>query len=256
MERSLVRVADFTDGKMHEAYRNFVRARVEAAVGAARAATDISHFGLRGEVREILVRDLFRPLLPADIGVGTGQIISYTNQTSPQTDIILFDKRILPPVLFEDRVGLFPIESVLYAVEVKSKLTATELRDADKAAAQLLEFAYAPGYYEPSGVPRHHEFVHAVSALIALDSDLNPSGMSEIERYDSQRGSGEPHIRSICVAGRGYWYWFAGGWKLWPSGYPFSEVVSFLGGVMNTYTYREIAASRGEPRMGRLLIDE
>jgi hypothetical protein len=239
---------------MHEAYRNFVRAGVEAAIAAARAATGFSHVGLRGEVREVLVRDLFRPLLPADIGVGTGEIISYTNQTSSQTDIILFDKRILPPVLFEDRLGLFPIESVLYAVEVKSKLTATELRSADSAAAKLKEFVYAPGYYEPSGVPRPHKFIHAVPALIALDSDLHPSGMSEIERYDSQREGGEPHIRSICVVGRGYWYWFAGGWKTWPSGYTFSEVVSFIGGVMNTY--REIAASRGEPRMGRLLIDD
>jgi hypothetical protein len=110
---------------MHETYRNFIRVWVEAAVGAGRAATGVSHLGLRGEVREILVRDLFRPLLPADVGVGTGEIISYTNQTSSQTDIILFDRRILPPVLFEDRLGLFPIESVLYAIEVKSKLTAT-----------------------------------------------------------------------------------------------------------------------------------
>jgi hypothetical protein len=96
--------------------------------------------------------------------------------------------------------------------------------------------------------------IKVVPALIALDSDLQASGRSEIERYDSQREDGESHIRSICVAGRGYWYWLDGQWRTWPSEYDFSEIVSFLGGVMNTY--RDIAASRGGTRMGLLLIDD
>lgn len=52
----------------------------------AKAVQEIPHRGMLGEVREILVRELFRPLLPSDIGIGTGQLIDSENNVSPQTD--------------------------------------------------------------------------------------------------------------------------------------------------------------------------
>jgi hypothetical protein len=98
---------------MNTAYRDLILARVQAAIGAARASTGITHSGLKGQLREIVIRDLLRPLLPADVGVGTGLIISSDNQESKEQDILLYDKRILPPVVFEEYRGMFPIESVL-----------------------------------------------------------------------------------------------------------------------------------------------
>lgn len=61
---------------MHTIYREFVGTSVRSAVDRARACSGIDHAGVKGTIREILVADLLRPLLPADIGIGTGNVIS------------------------------------------------------------------------------------------------------------------------------------------------------------------------------------
>jgi len=113
---------------MNTAYRDLALVRINAAVAAAQAAAKMSHQGLKGQLREIFVRELLRPLLPVYIGLGTGQIITARNKYSPQQDVVVYDTRLLPPFLADPSIGLFPIESVLYSIEVKSKLNATELR--------------------------------------------------------------------------------------------------------------------------------
>ncbi len=242
---------------MNQTYRDFYRARVISAVAAAKAATGISHGGIKGEIREILLRDLFRPLLPADIGVGTGQVISaYTNELSRQQDILLYDRRILPPILFEGRIGLFPIESVLYAIEVKSKLNADELRTSNEAARHLLSLPVAPGKYDDKGNPVHHVPIKPIYTIFAFETDLTQHGKTELERYKELLTSDKidltqgPPIRAICVVDRGDWYWdcLKEHWKSWNHSYPLEEVVGFIAGVMNTY--KIVAASRLEPRLG------
>jgi len=94
-------------------YRDIIRARVQSAIEMARVVKAMPHGGTRGEIREILVRELFRPFLPSDIGVGTGQVIDHTGKVSRQTDIILFDRSLAPPIMLNESLGLFPIESCL-----------------------------------------------------------------------------------------------------------------------------------------------
>lgn len=236
---------------MHPTYRDVVLSRAQSAVGAARAVTGMTHNGLKGEIREIVLRDLLRPLLPADVGVGMGEIVSATGQTSRQQDVVLYDRLILPPILFEQSVGVFPIESVLFSIEVKSKLTNAELMTSDAAATALLGFDYAPGIYTAAG-EQHHTVTKVVSGIFALDSDLAPAGSTEVERYDCVRAGPHPALRMICVVGRGCWYWDTKGWAGGAATYPMEEVVRFIAGLLNTY--REVAVTRGQPRIGRYLL--
>lgn len=129
---------------MHPTYREFIAGRVHAAILTARASALVNHNGLKGTLREIVVKDLLRPILPADVCIGTGQIVSSHGETSTQVDIVLYDRGILPPVIFdsETETGLVPIESVAYAIEVKSTFTAWELRQAHESATHLLTFTY------------------------------------------------------------------------------------------------------------------
>ena len=69
---------------MNQLYREIMLSRIYAAVGAARAVQKVSHKGLKGQMREILIRDLFRPLFPKVIGVGTGKVLTSENQQSKQ----------------------------------------------------------------------------------------------------------------------------------------------------------------------------
>lgn len=238
---------------MNTVYRDLILARVQAAIGAAKAVTNITHKGLKGQLREIVIRDLFCPLLPSDVGVGTGEIISSDNRQSREQDVVIYDKRILPPILLERVKGIFPIESALYAIEVKSKMTANEIETSHESATELTGFTYQSGDYDEFGKATNHLVTRLISCVLAFDTDLVLEGKSEVERYDEIRGSEYPAIRAICVVGRGYWYWSEKRWKTWDRTYDFEEVVGLIAGVMNTY--RMIAATRKEPRLGLYLRD-
>jgi hypothetical protein len=100
-------------------YRDIIKTRVQSAIEMARVVKTMPHRGTLAEIRELLVRELFRRFLPSDIGLGTGQVIDHTGKVSSQTDIILFDRSLAPPIMLNESLGLFPIESCLYVIEIK-----------------------------------------------------------------------------------------------------------------------------------------
>jgi uncharacterized protein DUF6602 len=230
-----------------------LRGRVRAAVGSARAASSVTHQGLKGAILEILISKLFRPLLPADIGVGTGQIVECHKGTlSNQIDVVLYDRSILPPELVDDRTGIFPIEAVLYAIEVKTTLTHDELRTSHQNAAKLDSFSYLSGQINEDGTEKHHPIEKVRSVVFALKSDLSGTQSTEIDRYKEIYGDDIPYIRAICVAGREYWYDTGQVWVSQSPNDEFDEVLGFIGGVTNTY--RGVARSRGYPKLGMYIV--
>ncbi|NHB09977.1 hypothetical protein GWK53_26210 [Burkholderia cepacia] len=236
-------------------YQKFLRAKIKGAVEEARAASTLSHQGVKGTVLEILISKLFRPLLPSDVGVGTGQIIEQHGGTmSNQMDIILYDRSILPPALYDDSVGIFPIEAVLYAIEVKTTLTYSDLSRAHDAAAQLYKFRYLPGLQDVGGNNVHHSIERVRSVVFALNSDLSGNDSNEASRYEKiyTQKNDIPHLRAICVAGREYWYDDGEHWIRCPVGMEFDEVLGFIGGVTNTY--RNVARSRHYPALGNYIV--
>ena len=242
---------------MNVVYRDLILARVQAAIGAARAATGIGHSGLKGQLREIVIRDLFRSLFPAAIGLGTGEIITADNQRSRQQDVVVFDKSIVPPVLLEGTTGVFPIESVLYAIEIKTLLTGPELKSSFDSATQLASLKGIPGEYDAHHQPIESRMQAVIGNILAFDSDLSGSGKTEIQRLGEIWGSTDkPPIQMICVVGRGCWAWNeireTPGWHTFPITYPLQEVIVFISVMMNSY--KQIALSRKAPRMGLYLL--
>lgn len=240
---------------MNTLYRDLILARVQAAVGAAHAVTGIGHQGLKGQLREIVMRDLLRPLFPSDVGLGTGVIITSHDHQSKQQDVVIFDRSIVPPILLEGNTGVFPIESVLATVEVKTKLTAAEIKSTLESAHQLRNLPHLSGKYNEAGQPISTTLLPSISTLLAFGTDLSESGESEIERFDKIRGSTneEPPILGLCVVGRRCWLWMRDKckWFPWPTSYPLQEVLGLISGLMNSYKY--IAVSRNVPRMGMYL---
>jgi hypothetical protein len=230
------------------AYQTVLRSRVKAAIVQAEAADSYSHSGTKGSVRETLIRELFRPLLPADVGVGTGQIVSVNGQRSKQMDVVLYDKSLLPPVLHDYQIGVFPIESVLYTVEIKSTLTKNDLKQAHQAAKDLFGFTYQTADSLTNVKP-------AVSSIFALRSDLSNNGKKEAERYREiyTANAERPYLAAICVAGREYSMQVVDGkWSGAPDDEEFDGVLGFLGGVINSY--KAISRSRGTPRLGYYIV--
>jgi hypothetical protein len=186
-------------------------------------------------------------------------IISANNDQSPQQDVVLIDKSIVPPVVFEGVTGIFPIESVLFAIEVKKTLDAPELTTSIEKAIKLSQLRLLSGKHEDNDVPIVTYPWPPVSAILAFVSDLNLNGKTELERFITRLSliqgysADEPPIQVICVVGRGCWYWKRTEWKCWPKNYPLQEVMSFLATIMNSY--KKIRETRWAPRLGEYLLD-
>lgn len=237
-------------------YQSLLRGKVTSAIAQARAAADMTHQGVKGSVLEILLSKLFRPLLPADIGVGTGQIIdAFGNPPSPQVDIVIYNKAILPPVLVDDNTGIFPIESVLYTIEVKTTLNSRELSGAE-ASAKIINntFKYLPGKLDADGKRIHHPISKPRAVVFALNTDLRKNGITEAERYKKIYKNETHYINAICVAGREYSYEAEEHWISMRNEDGFNEVLGLIAGITNTY--REVSDSRGYPLLGHYIAPE
>lgn len=87
-------------------------------------SAQFQHHGNRGSYREdALKKFLTNGKLPAIFGIASGEIISQYSQVSKQMDAIIYDKS--KSIIFEasESTKIFPIESVLGIIEVKSKLS-------------------------------------------------------------------------------------------------------------------------------------
>lgn len=101
---------------------------VDSFARAGQATTPV----LVGTAREQAVRLKLEKLFPQAVGVSTGCVIDVENNTSKQTDIIIYEKDICPVFSINDtpESSYYPCESVIAVGEVKSTLNTTDLLDA------------------------------------------------------------------------------------------------------------------------------
>lgn len=230
---------------MKDIIRERLRADVRRAVAEARAQIDVPHRGLRGRFRELLLNDLLAPWLPPYAGCSTGMIVDAEghHRKATQEDIVIFDRSLVPPVLVSHgtQEGMFPAEGVLCRVEVKSRLTASELRSAIDAAIEVE--ALEPAKWSRKGWPP------PMSYLFAYESDLKGDAKEELTRLldvSSQAkgawvdGFPSPPLRGLCVVGRGCWMFGGhhtsekGAWYQAIVKEEHDEAIFFVGIVSNT----------------------
>ncbi len=146
------------------------------------------------------------------------------------------------------------MESCLYAVEVKSKLTAVNLSDAienarsTRALEHVNTFHYSGTKSEKTGMPAPN------NVLFAFDSDLEGHMKTELDRYLELDHAESPAITVLCVVGKGYWAVTSKGWRYYKPSEQFGEVLGFLAGVSNTIP--KLLSAKGCPQFGSYLFDE
>lgn len=84
------------------------------------ATGGLNHRGEKGSFREEFVKQLLVSVLPGHYGVGSGVVVDKCGRQSPQVDLVIYDRRRMPPLLERDGHGIYPIDSVLRVLEVKS----------------------------------------------------------------------------------------------------------------------------------------
>ncbi|MEW6672563.1 MAG: DUF6602 domain-containing protein [Thermodesulfobacteriota bacterium] len=98
----------------------------------------------KGELRELFITNILRLFLTKQFDIGTGIIINQKEEQSNQTDIIIYDTRILPPFIKEQHIGGYPAESVVGVIEVKSYLDRNAIINSEKSTQRLMETVYNP----------------------------------------------------------------------------------------------------------------
>jgi hypothetical protein len=164
----------------------------------------------QGELKELFVGGVLRRFLPNQLSIGTGMIINTRGLVSSQTDIIIYDNRILPPFIQEQHLGIYPVESVIGAIEVKTTLTDKRLDGVSIATAKLnqvfqeeidsLEEEYnSPGRKDirfPLAVP-----IYGVFAFDAVGMDWASNEREGVSRLTSC----PRNLFTICVPGKFCW---------------------------------------------------
>ncbi|THU04608.1 hypothetical protein E9531_04305 [Lampropedia puyangensis] len=161
--------------------------------------SNIGHRGMEGEIRELAVRECVEPFLTQSFSCGTGKVIDTYQSISDQIDLVVYHRKVAPPILISKDLGLFPVECVRYVFEIKSTLTATELKDANKKFRSIRNLKSFPkvdakGNKTNGGLP--------ATVLFAFGSDIDGS---EVERYMKHTKDDWPPCTVLCVIGKGYW---------------------------------------------------
>lgn len=66
--------------------------------------SQIEHRGLKGQAREVIVREFLSKYLPKQLGIARGEIISSNGEVSREQDIIIYDK-LKCPIYYIKRVA-------------------------------------------------------------------------------------------------------------------------------------------------------
>ncbi len=117
---------------------------VHGFIERTKSLSHLDHKLLKGELRELFVSNILELFLAKQFGIGSGIIINQKGDQSNQTDIIIYDNRVLPPFIREQHLGVYPAECVLATIEIKSYLRKNELLKAEVSAKKLINEIYNP----------------------------------------------------------------------------------------------------------------
>lgn len=211
----------------------------------------VKNDGEKGAFREFFIVSLIRPLMPRHFGVGSGVVVSSNEQQSRQTDVIIYDRRLLPPVLLAGDRGIFPIDSVLGVVEVKSTLKASHYGTLVDAARRF----WPPSDNNPNGLPiatpgrnkdetGREETIWPLYGVFAYTTD---AVRDELKRLEQKVPDHNNCIRLIGVLDKGVWSYESGDWKVYRDNNEGNNSVRFLVALLNRL--EATSKSRGDYRL-------
>lgn len=128
--------------------QQYASSLIRSAADQAKVLDKMDHDTTKGRYREIFVKDVLARFLTAQFGIGSGVIVNQRGDQSRQQDVIVYDRRVLPPFLDAEGLGVFPIESVLATIEVKSTLRNEHIHQTETSAKQLEAMASGSIYPE------------------------------------------------------------------------------------------------------------
>ena len=182
-----------------------VEAQMRAKLDEIRAT--LAHSGDKGALVEEVFRGFLQKYLPRRLAVGHGEIVDLKGQRSRQTDVVIVSEDH-PFTFTPDLPGLFFIEGVCGAGEVKTMLTAGELDKALESSCQSKRLEPQPFTGLVHSNPSDHERFYKCPPwfLVAFESQLTLAAIAESTKQFTRDGGIEPTrlLDAVFVLGRGW----------------------------------------------------
>jgi hypothetical protein len=179
-------------------YRNRLINNIQYAIREAENAAHVNHPGLTGLIRELVASQIFAHIMPGGFEIGKGKLIDRNGKLSSEGDLLVYNHSILPPIMYSERDGIYPIESSYYAFEIKSQSTASNIQDAIRKGRAIIELDY------PTKEEKNNNRNASITVMVffAFGSDLakNSSEFDRYAKYDPD-WKNDPVIKVICVVG-------------------------------------------------------
>lgn len=183
-----------------------VEAQMRAKLEEARAT--FAHSGDKGASLENSFRAFLKEYLPRRLEVGYGEIIDSKGRRSKQTDVVIVNEDH-PFTFTPDLPGLFFVEGVCAAGEVKASLTSEGLRNALENSWHFKKLRIEPGEgtiirTNPSDRDRFYKCPPWF--LVAFESQLSLASIrARIEEFIEERAvETNGLVDAVFVLGRGW----------------------------------------------------
>lgn len=122
------------ESKPKDLIKRYSSALIDGLIKKVSASSPLKHRLTKGELRELFITNVLKQYLTSQFDIGTGIIINQKGEQSNQIDIVIYDNRILPPFIKEQHIGIYPAESVVGTIEIKSKLDKNSILKAEESA--------------------------------------------------------------------------------------------------------------------------
>jgi len=247
---------------MNEYYRTILKDNIKKGLLDASSAAQIKHPFLTGRLREIVVHQLLEPMLNNHFSIGTGKIIDYNGAISNEIDICIYSQNLVPPVFFSsnDKLAIFPFESVLSCIEVKSSFSKKNIEDAYEKFVRIERgLTMTSGLHDENNNPQPQIIVKPHYRLFIFKTELkNYSPESFLKTYSKidPNWNTTPLISHICLAGKGSFCFSNQGWihmAYDECNNIHEEVITFLSTTVHDLPRTE--DTRGVPKIGYYLTD-
>ena len=181
-------------------------AQMKAKLNEIRAT--FAQSGDKGVSAEDIFREFLRKYLATRFRVGHGEVIDRNGKRSGQTDVVIVSEDH-PYTFTEDQPGLFFIEGVSAAAEIKTNLTSTELDESLKRSHmfKLLESDIGEGTITHANLSDIERFSKCPPwFLFAFETQLSLSTIkANIERFIEQEKIEKNRLAdAIFVLDRGW----------------------------------------------------
>lgn len=164
----------------------------------------LMHAPTKGNAEEDVWMEWIEQYLPKRYTINRGFVLDSKGYQSQQLDIIIFDRQYSPLIYKQCDTILVPIESVYAVIEVKTKISKTEMEDAGQKIASVRQLYRSPSQpvWHAGGkhAPKKHGYIYGY--VVAISSSWQDKGLWENIKSNLPR-SKDYFIDGGCIVNSG-----------------------------------------------------